>query len=93
MYETERVRQVFCRLPRAKTDSQTQGVQALPWSCVYLHRLSFCAVSGAVRKTPTDSGGIASLRRSVLSIARGQWKDRYSIGVTCSPRAIALVGR
>ena len=29
-----------------------------------------------------------TLRRSVLSIARRQWKDRYS-GVTCSPTAIA----
>jgi hypothetical protein len=25
----------------------------------------------------------------VLSIARGQWKDRYSVGVTCSPTAHA----
>jgi hypothetical protein len=41
------------------------------------------------RTRPLTVGGIATFRRSVLSIARGQRKDRYSVGVTCSPTAIA----
>ena len=33
---------------------------------------------------PRTVNGIATLRRSVLSIACGQWRDRDSVGVTCS---------
>ena len=47
-------------------------------------------------KTPatlptSNASDCSTLRRSVLSIARRQWKDRNSVGVTCSPTDVARV--
>ena len=59
----------------------------LPVRGLFICCLQRTRAAASRNQTDREWVALSTLRRSVLSIVRGQWQDRNSVGVTCSPTA------